>query len=115
MKGDEETVVTRVVRVLRILLATVPRVKLALENMIRQSVCGKPWSLRMLKRILDEVDDPRVMVCVDICHAHISEYDLRSNVDGMLGMLAEIGDRIAGFHVSDSSTLHGKACEGHAR
>lgn len=110
--------VARVVHALRTLLATVPTVKLALENMIRQAVCGRSWSLRTLKRILDEVGSPRVQVCVDICHAHIAEYDLRSpaGLEGMMRALRDIGqERIAGFHVSDSSTRHGRACEGHAK
>lgn len=62
----------------------------------------------------------RLKICVDICHAHIAEYDLATN-DGaeahmLLADLDAIGfDRVAGFHVSDSSVQHGQSCEGHTK
>lgn len=165
--AHDQVVIERVAGVVRALLATVPTVNLALENMvserpqvlniscsvpllvplspppltpslsllvpsarwlarssplaltqIRRSICHQPWSLRTLARILDAVDDPRLLVCVDICHAYIAEFDLAATglVD-MLDVLAlEVGwHRVAGVHVSDSATPHGRRCEGHAK
>ncbi|BEI91535.1 uncharacterized protein CcaverHIS019_0403550 [Cutaneotrichosporon cavernicola] len=114
---DERVVVARVARALGELLASIPRVTLALENMIRASVCRQPWSLRTLSRILDAVDSPRLKVCVDVCHAYIAEFDLAGDGLGdMMSVLArEVGwHRVAGVHVSDSATAHGSKCEGHA-
>ncbi|GMK58902.1 hypothetical protein CspeluHIS016_0603440 [Cutaneotrichosporon spelunceum] len=114
---DDRVVVARVARALRELLATVPRVTLALENMIRTSVCRQPWSLRTLARILDAVRSPRLKVCVDVCHAYIAEFDLASSgLADMLDVLEhKVGwHRVAGVHVSDSATPHGSKCEGHA-
>lgn len=67
---------------------------------------------------MTRVDSPRVKACVDICHAYIAHYDFHQKeaVDEFVRDLKAFGPNgVAGFHVSDSSTLHGRSCDGHAK
>lgn len=121
--ANPERAIKRIAREVKKLLKAVPKVKLAFENMVRSYTDAKcdikdNWSLRELKRVIDNVGDKRAMVCVDMCHAYIGDHDLRDfeGVQAMQADLAAIGyDRIACMHVSDSWRPHGQTCDGHAR
>lgn len=120
-QGDDSFAVDCAVEQIGNLLDAVPGVKLALENMARNNLsrmCEERhnWSLRQIKRIIDGVGDRRVMACIDICHAYIGDYDLRS-LQGVRDFLADLSalgpGRVACMHVSDSSRPHGAKCDGH--
>lgn len=121
--ADVDAAIVRVTEGLRTVLKKKPHVRLALENMVhvsrnKGSGCEdrSHWSLKQIKRVIDEVGNPRIMACVDICHAYIRDYDLRHDqgVTAMLRDMEAIGwNNIAGLHVSDSVTPHGGRCEGH--
>jgi deoxyribonuclease-4 len=77
-----------------------------------------------LGEIIRRVDNKRVKICVDTCHAFAAGYDL-SNAEGVEGMLDEIErevglENLAAFHCNDSKAplgsgrdLHDNIGEGH--
>lgn len=120
--ANVEAAVRRVATQINRLLKAVPTVKLALENMVHNNTgCGRDthhWSLQELKRVIDLVGDSRAMLCIDICHAYITDYDFNmlDGVKAMNDFIDDVGtERIACIHVSNSSTRHGGTCEGHTQ
>jgi endonuclease IV len=99
------------------LLTAVPRVNLALENMVRKSSrCDGAWGLAAIGEIMTRIGSPRVQACVDICHAYIAHYDFYEPkaLEAFVADLKALGPGgVAGFHVSDSFTPHGTQCDGH--
>ena len=61
-------------------------------------------SFEELRLILDGVGSDRVGVCLDTCHVYDAGYDIKENLDGVLGEFDRvIGlDRLCALHLNDS-------------
>jgi deoxyribonuclease-4 len=70
-----------------------------------------------LGQIIKRIDNPRVKVCIDTCHAFASGYDL-SNEAGVAGVLEELDreigmSNVAAFHCNDSKGALGSGRDLH--
>ncbi|KAL7423419.1 DNA-(apurinic or apyrimidinic site) lyase [Cryptotrichosporon argae] len=117
---DEVEVVDRVASRIHCLLEAVPDINLAMENMTRCCITGandqSTWTLDLLHQIIQQLDDPRAMICLDLCHLYIAECNIfyAKERHRLFAQIEEIGgDRIAAIHVSDSHTPHGERVDGH--
>ena len=70
-----------------------------------------------LSAIMNAVDNPRVRICLDTCHAHAAGYNL-ATIAGLKGTVdefqREIGaDMLAAIHANDSKTALGSGKDRH--
>ena len=110
--------IARIRKALNEILAEAPAsVPLLLENTAGQgSYLGGDFE--HLARLLEGLDDQRVGICFDTCHAHAAGYDL-STPEGYQRTMAEF-DQIVGlqwiraFHLNDSLKPCGSRVDRHA-
>jgi deoxyribonuclease-4 len=94
-----------------------PTVLLA-ENTAGQGTC-LGHRFEHLRDLLDQVDDPRLGVCIDTCHSLAAGYDIRT-ARGWEATFAEF-ERVVGpgliraFHVNDSKSPLGSRVDRHQR
>ncbi|KAK8845365.1 hypothetical protein IAR55_006078 [Kwoniella newhampshirensis] len=106
---DRNRAMGRLILDLKEITDAVPQVTLGLENTVHPS----PYSLTKLSSLatlLHHFPSPQLKICLDLCHLHVSEFDLntssgRRNLSDLLGKIGR--DRLVGIHVSDSSIEHG--------
>ncbi|WWC67066.1 uncharacterized protein I206_100973 [Kwoniella pini CBS 10737] len=97
------------------ILERTKEVILAIENTVHPS----PTSLTMLQSLallFTHISHPRLKICLDLAHLHISELDLNEldNREDLFEMLKKVGkDRIAGIHVGGCGTEHGGKSDRH--
>ncbi|WWC85568.1 uncharacterized protein L201_000432 [Kwoniella dendrophila CBS 6074] len=91
-------------------------VVLAIENTVHPSI-NSLTTLRSLALLLTLFPHPRLKLCLDLAHLHVSELDLNNHKDrkDLFGLLKRIGkDRIAAIHVGGSWSQHGGKTDRHA-
>ncbi|WWC57866.1 uncharacterized protein I303_100401 [Kwoniella dejecticola CBS 10117] len=89
---------------------------LAIENTVHPSPSSLT-TLQALALLLSHQPHPRLKICLDLAHLHISELDLNQaeHREDLFHMLKKIGkDRIAGVHVGGCATQHGGRNDRHA-
>jgi deoxyribonuclease-4 len=98
-----------------ILTATPPQSIFIIENVATRKI-GK--GLDELAKIVNDLDNNRVRICLDTCHLHAAGYDLstQEKFDAFFAEFdAKIGmDRIALFHLNDSRDPFGSYRDRHA-
>ena len=60
----------------------------------------------------------RLKVCLDLCHLHVGEFDLSTEVGrrGLMNGVDQLGaENVAALHVSDSYGLHASGQYAHAK
>lgn len=109
MKSDEQAGLDAIAKALKRLLAetavSAPHTTICLENMAGQGT-NLGSRFEHLAYLLQTVEDPRLGICFDTCHALAAGYDIRQP-DAYAATMAEF-DRIVGlqhikfFHLNDS-------------
>ncbi|WRT63557.1 uncharacterized protein IL334_000462 [Kwoniella shivajii] len=91
-------------------------VNLAIENTVQPSP-GSMTTLQSLSLLLTIFPHPRLKICLDLAHLHVSELNLNNaeSQKDLFLMLEKMGkERIAGLHVGGSWTEHGGKRDRHA-
>jgi apurinic endonuclease APN1 len=101
-------------RIGEILAATPKETLFIIENSGNRKI---GLTLDEIGRIMEEVEDPRVKVCLDTCHLHAAGYDISSKekLDEFLGEFdKKIGlERLEVWHVNDSRDPFGSFRDRH--
>ena len=114
--SGEEAGVERLAQSLQICLEKTADlgVKIALENTCAQGTClgGPFWHIG---KVLQKLQNPRLVVCFDSCHAHAAGHDLGENLEGVLSDFdAQIGlENLAVIHFNDGKGALGKHLDRH--
>lgn len=111
-----DAVKKQLVENLRLLLSKTKNTKILLENDAGQN--GKVGSLEELSFLIEEIDDPRLGVCLDTAHLFASGFDLRDPkiVNDMVSNLekSSLLQKIALIHLNDSATDLSSGRDNHA-
>lgn len=113
-KFTREEGITTLVKSLKAVLAQTKDVEILLETM-----AGKGTELGVsfeeLKTIIDQVNSPRIKICLDTCHMWDAGYDV-NNVDKLIEELkkSQIYSLVAALHINDSKNLRSAHKDRHA-
>ncbi|MBJ7459535.1 MAG: deoxyribonuclease IV [Thermoleophilaceae bacterium] len=116
MKGQEyEPTVKNIVAMCAAALAESSECKLLLENAAGANAVGGKFE--HLADLIEQLDAPRVGVCIDSCHSHAAGYDVRSleavtetfdELDRLVGL-----DKVGALHLNDSRDEFGSHRDRH--